>query len=281
MSDHRRYQPYYRSKFQKDRRYGDDENDDYRRHYKKSNSHHHYNNNNHHHPSYSSSNFRRDERSNYNNYRDTNYRYWNKNDNRYSHSQTKFRHHSSFSTPPPPILSLSAPATEPTTTMMTTTTMTTTTTTNTKKANVTPAAVSTQVIVPQERESWVRSVKKTSINESTEQKTQYLETILRMPQQKTTVNASKFDRMRFAKEPSETEKTSNSSENAASSAVDCHELTNSSFHLISDIEAHDDIQTIENIFSDKEKIVENNVSRTTKSKEVDFELNLKSDFLFV
>jgi hypothetical protein len=53
-------------------------------------------------------------------------------------------------------------------------------------------------VVPHERESWIRSVKKTKTNESTEQKTQYLETMLRMPQQKSLLKSSKFDRMRFA-----------------------------------------------------------------------------------
>jgi hypothetical protein len=103
-------------------------------------------------------------------------------------------------------------------------------------------------VVPHERESWIRSVKKTKINESTEQKTQYLETMLRMPQQqqKSLLNSSRFDRMRFADDQLPTTTTATSSNN------DNNNLDSSSFHLVGDINNHDDIRTLEKILFDNQ-----------------------------
>lgn len=81
--------------------------------------------------------------------------------------------------------------------------------------------------IPHERESWIRSVKKTKINESTEQKTQYLETMLRMPQQKSAVNSATFDRIRFANQ-------------------DDH-LNGNSSHLISNADNYDQTNTVDRI----------------------------------
>ncbi|CAF3216254.1 unnamed protein product [Rotaria socialis] len=97
--------------------------------------------------------------------------------------------------------------------------------------------------IPQERESWIRSVKKTKINESNEQKTQYLETMLRMPQQqKSSINSSTFDRMRFANEerPTSTFSTEH--------ADNIHE---NSFHFVSNANSYGDINTIERILFDQ------------------------------
>jgi len=99
--------------------------------------------------------------------------------------------------------------------------------------------------IPQERESWIRSVKKTKTNESTEQKTQYLETMLRMPQQqqqKTSMNSSTFDRIRFANDQIPT--MMNTIENS--------NLDANSFHLIGDINNHDEICAIENFLFDNQ-----------------------------
>ena len=96
-------------------------------------------------------------------------------------------------------------------------------------------------VVPHERESWIRSVKKTKTNESTEQKTQYLETMLRMPQQqKSMLNPSKFDRMRFADNRS-------LSTNNPTVPMNTDDLTDGSFHLVDDVHDHDDICTLEKI----------------------------------
>jgi hypothetical protein len=106
--------------------------------------------------------------------------------------------------------------------------------------------------IPQERESWIRSVKKTKTNESTEQKTQYLETMLRMPQQqqqKTSMNSSTFDRIRFAND--QIPSTMNTIEN--------NNLDASSFHLIGDINNHGEICAIE-------KFLFNNQSQSTTGK---------------
>ena len=94
---------------------------------------------------------------------------------------------------------------------------------------------------PQERESWIRSVKKTNTNESTEQKTQYLETMLRMPQQKSLLKSSRFDRMRFADEQLGNSSTGNSS------MINNEHFDQNSFHLIDDLNNHEEICTLEKI----------------------------------
>jgi hypothetical protein len=106
-----------------------------------------------------------------------------------------------------------------------------------------PQATTLVTAIPHERESWIRSVKKTKMNESTEQKTQYLETMLRMPQQKSLLNSSRFDRMRFADDQLPTTTTVTSSNN---------DLDSSSFHLVGDINNHDDIRTLEKILFDNQ-----------------------------
>jgi hypothetical protein len=98
--------------------------------------------------------------------------------------------------------------------------------------------------IPHERESWIRSVKKTKLNESTEQKTQYLETMLRMPHpQKSSINSSTFDRIRFADD--QISITTNTLENN-------NNLGENSFHLINNINSHDEICTIEKILFNHE-----------------------------
>jgi hypothetical protein len=98
-------------------------------------------------------------------------------------------------------------------------------------------------VIPQERESWIRSVKKTKINESTEQKTQYLETILRMPQQqKSSMNSSTFDRIRFAVDQTPT----------MMNAIENNNLNENSYHLIGDINNHDEICAIEKLLFNHE-----------------------------
>jgi endonuclease III len=103
-----------------------------------------------------------------------------------------------------------------------------------------PPPPSLVTVIPHERESWIRSVKKTNINESTEQKTQYLETMLRMPQQqqKSSIDSSTFDRMRFADDQISTTINSINTEN---------NLDENAFQLIRDINNHEDICTLENI----------------------------------
>ncbi|CAF1182055.1 unnamed protein product [Adineta steineri] len=74
-------------------------------------------------------------------------------------------------------------------------------------------------VKPYERESWIRSIKKTKINQSNEQKTQYLETILRLPnQQKSSMNLSSFDRIRFAS--NQTSHSTNTIENNSNHHTD-------------------------------------------------------------
>jgi hypothetical protein len=110
-----------------------------------------------------------------------------------------------------------------------------------------PTTLSTTI--PQERESWIRSVKKTKTTESTEQKTQYLETMLRMPQsqqqQKSSIDASTFDRIRFTNY--QLPITMNTMENNNTNNLD-----ENSFHLIGDINNHDEISTIEKILFNNE-----------------------------
>jgi hypothetical protein len=177
--------------------------EDYKQSYKKSNKHHY---------QYSSSSSRRDNR----NHNDLSYRRSYRNDYHYPHQQTKSKSYSYFSSPPPPLMATEILPPPPPPPLLT--------------------------VVPHERESWIRSVKKTKTNESTEQKTQYLETMLRMPQQKSLLNSSKFDRMRFADDhlPSST----------APSITNHDNLDNNSFHLIDDINNHDDIRTLEKILFD-------------------------------
>ena len=152
--------------------------------------------------------FRHDDRS----YRDYSYRS--------PHQPSRTKSYSYFSTPPPSLLSLPLlppPVIEPV---------------------LAPPIVT---VVPHERESWVRSVKKTKNNESTEQKTQYLETMLRMPQQaKSTLNSSRFDRLRFADDQS------------ATATVATANLADGSFHLVDDLQAHDEIRTLEKILFDND-----------------------------
>jgi len=105
------------------------------------------------------------------NYNDSSYRRAYRND--YHYQSTNSKSYSYFSSPPPPLMA-------------------------TQIIPPLPPPPPLPTVVPHERESWIRSVKKTKTNESTEQKTQYLETMLRMPQQKSLLKSSKFDRMRFA-----------------------------------------------------------------------------------
>lgn len=86
-------------------------------------------------------------------------------------------------------------------------------------------------------------MKKTKTNESTEQKTQYLETMLRMPQPKAALNASRFDRMRFADTQAST---------ITPTTTRAEQLDDSSFHLIGDISSHEDIRTLERILFNKD-----------------------------
>jgi hypothetical protein len=155
------------------------------------------------------------------NYNDLSYRRSYRNDYHYQHPQTKSKSYSYFSSPPPPLMSTQIPPPPPP-----------------------PPPLLT--VVPHERESWIRSVKKTKINESTEQKTQYLETMLRMPQQKSLLNSSRFDRMRFADDQLSTTTTTNTT------ISNNDNLDNSSFHLIGDINNHDDICTLEKILFNNE-----------------------------
>ncbi|CAF0866245.1 unnamed protein product [Rotaria sordida] len=208
MDDNNRYHPYYRTKnYNNDRRY----DHDYKWQYKKNNKHH-----------YQYSTSRRDNR----NYNDLSYRRSHRNDYHYQNQQSKSRSYTYFSTQPQPLMSSqvsslpSSPSPPPP-----------------------PPLPSSLTVVPHERESWIRSVKKTKMNESIEQKTQYLETMLRMPQQqKSLLNSSRFDRMRFADKqlPTTTTITNNDS------------LDNSSFHLVGNINNHDEIFTIEKILFDNE-----------------------------
>jgi len=183
-----------------------DDDDDYK--YKKPNNKHRY--------QYSS----RHENRNYN---DLSYRRSYRNDYHYQHPQTKSKSYSYFSSPPRPLMSTQIPPPPPP-----------------------PPPPPSLTVVPHERESWIRSVKKTKINESTEQKTQYLETMLRMPQQKSLLNSSRFDRMRFADDQLSTTTTTNTT------ISNNDNFDNSSFHLIGDINNHDDICTLEKILFDNE-----------------------------
>jgi len=180
--------------------------DDYKQQYKRTNKHHY---------EYSPS------RRNNRNYNDLSYRRSYRND--YHYRQTKSNSHSYFSPPPPPPPLMSTPIPPPP-----------------------PPPPQLLTVVPHERESWIRSVKKTKTNESTEQKTQYLETMLRMPQQKTSLNSSRFDRMRFADDQLSTTTTT------TTTASTNDNLDNSSFHFIGDVNNHDDIRTLEKILFDNE-----------------------------
>ncbi len=155
------------------------------------------------------------------NYNDFSSRRSHRNDDRYQ--QSKSKSYSYFSTPPRPLMSTPIPPLLP--------------------SPPPPPPSPLLTVVPHERESWIRSVKKTKMNESTEQKTQYLETMLRMPQQKSLLNSSRFDRMRFADDQLPTTTTVTSSNN---------DLDSSSFHLVGDINNHDDIRTLEKILFDNQ-----------------------------
>jgi hypothetical protein len=159
-------------------------------------------------------------RRNNRNHNDLPYRRSYRND--YHYRQTKSNSHSYFSPPPPPPPLMSTPIPPP------------------------PPPPPLLTVVPHERESWIRSVKKTKTNESTEQKTQYLETMLRMPQQKTSLNSSRFDRMRFADDQLSTATTT------TTTASTNDNFDNSSFHFIGDVNNHDDIRTLEKILFDNE-----------------------------
>ena len=69
--------------------------------------------------------------------------------------------------------------------------------------------------------------------------------MLRMRQQKSSLNSSRFDRMRFADVQSST--TINPSTISTND-----NLNNQSFHLIDDVNNHDDIQTLEKLFFNEE-----------------------------
>ena len=179
--------------------------DDDRKHqYKKSNKHPY---------QYSSSSS--SSRRGYRNYNDLSYQRTYRNDYRYQPTNSKS--YSYFSSPPPPLMATQIPPPPP--------------------PPLPPA------VVPHERESWIRSVKKTKTNESTEQKTQYLETMLRMPQQKSLLKSSRFDRMRFADDRLS---------NAIPTTATHDNLDQNSLHLIGDINNHEDIRTIERVLFDNE-----------------------------
>ena len=209
LDEDHRYRPYYRT----NRRY---DNDDYKHRYKKSDKYHHY--------EYSS---RRENR----NYNDSSYRNSYRNDyHHYQHQKTKSRSRSYYSSPPPPLMSM--PVNPPLPPL---------------PPPPLPPPPSSLNVVPHERESWIRSVKKTNTNESTEQKTQYLETMLRMPQQKSLFKSSRFDRMRFADDQLSTTTTSTTT-TTNTTLLDNDNLENSSFHLVDNIDNHDDIRILEKGF---------------------------------
>ncbi|UJR16160.1 hypothetical protein I4U23_003070 [Adineta vaga] len=214
MDENHRYHPYYRAKpYHNDRRYDDDEH--YKRPYKKTNKHHYQYHDN-------------------RNYNDFSYRRSYKHDYRYQHSRPKSKTHSYFSTPPPPLMSTPAPPPLP----------------PSPPPPPPPPTPPVLTVVPHERTSWIRSVKRTTMNESTEQKTQYLETMLRMPQQKAALSSSRFDRMRFADDQLSTRTTIAAT--ATETSVNNDNLDDSSFHFIGDINNHEDIRTLERILFDND-----------------------------
>ena len=197
----------YRPYYRHNRRY----DDDYKQQYKKPNRQYY---------QYPTS-ARREPR----NYHDSSYRRSYKHD--YHYQSTKSKPYSYFSSPPPPLMStpivpplLPPPHPPP------------------------PPPAPSVTIVPHERQSWIRSVKRTKVNESDEQKTQYLETMLRMPQQKASLNASKFDRMRFSDSHLSATSTTNNLSN--------EHLHESTFQLIDDVHANQDIRTLEKILFDND-----------------------------
>ncbi|CAF1170762.1 unnamed protein product [Didymodactylos carnosus] len=96
-------------------------------------------------------------------------------------------------------------------------------------------------------ESWKQSVKKANISEGLEQKSQYLETMLRL-KQKPSVSSSTFDRTRFADD--ETLKSTARITNTLSIA------TSTELELIGNIHEYDDIAKIENfLFSNNNEIL--------------------------
>ena len=212
MDGNHRYRPYYRT----NRRYDDD-----RKHqYKKPNKHHYQYSSA---PSSSSSSS--SSRRGYRSYNDVPYRRTYRND--YHYQSTNSKSYSYYSSPPPPLMATKIPTPPP------------------LPPPPPPPPSLPPSVVPHERESWIRSVKKTKTNESTEQKTQYLETMLRMPQQKSLLKSSRFDRMRFA---------DNQLSNAIPTAITQDNIYQSSLHLIDDINNDEDICTIDRILSDNNEI---------------------------
>ncbi|CAF1006341.1 unnamed protein product [Adineta steineri] len=217
LDNNHRYHPYSRAKNynNNDRRYDDD---NYKRSYKKNNKHHyHYHDNR--------------------NYNDFSYRRSYRNDYRYQppKSNMKSKSYSYFSTPPPPLMSTEIPPLLP----------------PILSPSLPPPPPPLLTAIPHERESWIRSVKKTKTNESTEQKTQYLETMLRMPQQKSLLNSTRFDRMRFADNQLSTATTTTTTTTTTNS-VHNDSFDANSFHLIGDIKNYDDIRTLEEILFNDE-----------------------------
>jgi hypothetical protein len=251
MNDHHRYYPYYRAKHYSDRRHDNDDSNDYKRYHKKNSSY-----------SYSYASSRRDERPNNRNYRELPFRRAQRFDYRYSQQTARSKNYTCFSSPPPSLLSISIPHSG----------------TSASPVHTPPTLLN---IVPHERESWIRSVKKTKTNESTEQKTQYLETMLRMPQQqKSTLNSSKFDRMRFADDPSLTTTIATSTATESTITINTDQRADTSFHLIGDVHDHRDICTLEKILFDHdlanepEKTIDESscptISFSTVRRHVDF-----------
>ncbi|CAF2230048.1 unnamed protein product [Rotaria magnacalcarata] len=212
MDDKHRHHPYYRTEHSTGRRYDDSDN---RQRYRHRHEH--------------SSSSRDD-------------RFHNKNQMNYSNQQksnTKSYSYCPSSLPVPLMTSKTVYSSASTSTSASTSASTATSTAASTSVSASTSTSTSITAIPQERESWIRSVKKTKINESNEQKTQYLETMLRMPQQqKSSINSSTFDRMRFANEerPTSTFSTEHGD--------NIHE---SSFHFVSNANSYDDINTIERI----------------------------------
>ncbi|CAF0929032.1 unnamed protein product [Didymodactylos carnosus] len=102
-----------------------------------------------------------------------------------------------------------------------------------KKHTITPSILNTAT---NPLESWKKSVKKTNINEGLEQKSQYLETMLRL-KQKSSISSSTFDRTRFADDETLTNTTG-----VTNTSVE----TLTQLELINNIHEHSDLARIEN-----------------------------------
>ena len=211
MDDNNHYYPYYRTKNRSKDKHHDN---NHKTRYKKNKNHHYQDSTiQYNHRNYSDFSSRNPTRKNY----------------RSQKRQSKSRSFSYFSTSPRPLMSSSVPP---------------------LPSTLPPPPL--YAAVPHERESWIRSVKKTKIDESVEQKTQYLETMLRMPQQqKSSLNSSRFDRMRFADE-----------QLPLVTATNTNIMDNCSFHLVSDINDHDDLRAFQNILSDNK--LQNQEERTNE-----------------